>query len=185
MAEVYDDKSVLEQMHYALMTSIMRTTGLAVLLDRPVSGQSFRKMMNMIVIATDMGVHAEFMERFQKMIDGAVEDELQRRVLVCQAIIKCADISNPVCQETPATRVHSSCDAHAIYQSRPYIVSQDWAAALESEWASQQLLEQHLHLPTSVRPASDDLSEVNTQLFFIKTFARPLFELTAKGIPRE
>ena len=77
------------------------------------------------------------------------------------------------------------CGAHAIYQSRPYIVSQDWAAALESEWTSQQQLEQYLHLPTSVKPANDDLSEVNTQLFFIKTFARPLFELTAKGIPRK
>lgn len=68
-------------------------------------------------------------------------------------------------------------------QSRPYIVSQDWAAALESEWASQKTLEQHLQLPPSVKPASDEISEINTQLFFIGTFACPLFNLTAQGIP--
>lgn len=94
-------------MHYALMMQIMRANGLAVLLDRPVSGQAFRKMMLMIVIATDMGVHNEFMQRFQKMIDGEITCELDRRVLVCQAIIKCADISNPVSGPFPLAVMRS------------------------------------------------------------------------------
>ena len=96
LAEVYDDKSVLEQMHYALMVQVMRVNGLAVLVDRPCTGQYFRKMLYMIVIATDMSVHDVFMKRFQDMVSGEVHDETERRVLVCQAIIKCADISNPV-----------------------------------------------------------------------------------------
>ena len=93
---MYDNKSVLEQMHYALMVQVMRVNGLAVLMDRPASGQSFRKMLYNIVIATDMGVHPRFMERFRQMVDGEVQDETEQRILVCQAIIKCADISNPV-----------------------------------------------------------------------------------------
>ena len=96
LAEVYDDKSILEQMHYSLMVQIMRANGLRELIDRPVSGPLFRKTLLMIVIATDMGVHNQFMQRFQDMIDGKIKSEVDRRVLVCQAIIKCADISNPV-----------------------------------------------------------------------------------------
>lgn len=65
-------------------------------MDRAVRGQPFRKMLFMIVIATDMGVHADFMKRFEQLVSGGVQIEFEQRVLVCQAIIKCADISNPV-----------------------------------------------------------------------------------------
>ena len=69
----------------------------------PKFGQVFRKLLLNIVIATDMGVHNQFMERFRQMVDGHVPDELERRILVCQALIKCADISNPVStQMTPS-----------------------------------------------------------------------------------
>lgn len=44
-----------------------------------------------------MGVHKEFMERFGRLMDHAEEfDIVQARILICQALIKCADISNPV-----------------------------------------------------------------------------------------
>ncbi|KAJ3004875.1 hypothetical protein NUW54_g4598 [Trametes sanguinea] len=43
------------------------------------------------------------MSEFRHLLDGADFPELKRRILVCQALIKCADISNP---------------------SRPYLVSQ-------------------------------------------------------------
>lgn len=74
--------------------------------------------------------------------------------------------------------------ASIVLKCRPYSVSQHWAAALESEWGSQLLLEKHLHLPTSVYPSDNSLAEANTQVFFIQRFAGPLFELTAQGIPR-
>lgn len=70
-------------------------------------------------------------------------------------------------------------------QSRPHVVSRHWADALESEWTSQLLLEQHLHLPTSVKPSTDLLSQARTQVFFTQTFAYPLFQLTALAIPGE
>ena len=67
-------------------------------------------------------------------------------------------------------------------QSRPYLVSQHWAAALESEWSSQLLLEKHLQLPPSVKPSDSRVGEANGQIWFNMTFARPLFELVAQGI---
>lgn len=93
---MYDDKSILEQMHYSLLLSLMRHHGLSVLLDRPEFGPLFRKVLLLIVLATDMGVHSDFMATFQQLVQGAPFDEFKRKILVCQALIKCADISNPV-----------------------------------------------------------------------------------------
>ncbi|KAH9848356.1 HD-domain/PDEase-like protein [Lenzites betulinus] len=162
LAVVYDDKSVLEQMHYSLILQIMRHHDLSLLLDRPTQGPLFRKLLLETVLATDMGVHFNFMTDFRALLDGADFPAFKRRVLVCQALIKCADISNP---------------------SRPYLVSQHWATALESEWSSQSLLEKHLQLPPSVKPSDSRIGEANGQIWFNKTFARPLFELVAAGIP--
>lgn len=69
-------------------------------------------------------------------------------------------------------------------QSRPHGVSKHWASALSNEWTSQVHLEVHFHLPTTVVPSTDDLGEAKSQIFFIKTFAKPLLDLTAKAIPR-
>ncbi|KAI0822903.1 HD-domain/PDEase-like protein [Trametes gibbosa] len=162
LAVVYDDKSVLEQMHYSLILQIMRHHDLSFLLDRPTNGPLFRQLLLKTVLATDMGVHFDFMADFRALLDGADFPAFKRRVLVCQALIKCADISNP---------------------SRPYLVSQHWATALESEWSSQSLLEKHLQLPPSVKPSDSRVGEANGQIWFSKTFARPLFELVAEGIP--
>ena len=66
------------------------------------SGNSFRKLLLLTVLSTDMGVHDDFMNNFNKLIlrtqNGPVDDldDFDTRVLVCQALIKCADISNPV-----------------------------------------------------------------------------------------
>lgn len=51
----------------------------------------------MTVLATDMSVHAEFMRCFKEMVESGEETaRFRQKVLVCQALIKCADISNPV-----------------------------------------------------------------------------------------
>ncbi|OCH89218.1 HD-domain/PDEase-like protein [Obba rivulosa] len=161
LAQVYDDKSVLEQMHYSLILQIMRHTGLGSLLDHSQPG-SFRKLLLGTVLATDLGVHNEFMQNFEDLLAGKQDRQFRRRVVLCQAIIKCADISNP---------------------GRPYLVSQHWASALEAEWSSQLLLEQHLQLPASVKPSDNPLSEAQVQIWFINAFAHPLFELVARGVP--
>jgi hypothetical protein len=76
---------------------LMRHHGLSSLLDRPKSGPSFRKLLAMTVLATDMSVHADFMKCYKEMVESeAPIDPFRQKVLVCQALIKCADISNPV-----------------------------------------------------------------------------------------
>jgi hypothetical protein len=99
LSVVYDDKSALEQMHCTLLLHVMRYHGMSHLLEQTsTEGVTFRKMLVETVLATDMSVHMDFMRRFEEMIGRGLdgEDVAGRRVLLCQALIKCADISNPV-----------------------------------------------------------------------------------------
>lgn len=65
-------------------------------------GNTLKKLLLLTVLSTDMGVHDEFMNNFNNLIartqDKPVDnpDDFATRVLVCQALIKCTDISNPV-----------------------------------------------------------------------------------------
>lgn len=83
-------------MHYALLVQAMRHHGLGSLLDRPNSGRHFRKVLYGIVLATDMCVHYDFMRDFKLLVAGREYSLPQRQLLLCQAMIKCSDISNPV-----------------------------------------------------------------------------------------
>ncbi|KIJ62183.1 hypothetical protein HYDPIDRAFT_176703 [Hydnomerulius pinastri MD-312] len=162
LSTVYDGKSALEHMHYAILIQAMRHHGLGGLLDRHNGGQCFRKSLAGIVLATDMGVHFEFMKNFALLVDGKDFAPKSQKLLLCQAIIKCADISNP---------------------SRPPGVSRYWANALMAEWSSQASLEKLWRLPASVSPSECPLTQVRGQIFFVSTFAKPLMDLTARGIP--
>ena len=86
-------------MHCTLLLHVMRYHGMSHLLDRQDSGVHFRKLLLQMVLATDMSVHADFMKRFEALVqdEGRLSSLRERKVLMCQALIKCADISNPVC----------------------------------------------------------------------------------------
>lgn len=81
-----------------LLLSVMRSNGMGHLLDRPESGAQFRKLLLESVLATDMSVHVTFMTRFEALVNGDFNSDfsIARKILVSQALIKCADISNPV-----------------------------------------------------------------------------------------
>ncbi|KAF9078696.1 hypothetical protein BDP27DRAFT_1281431 [Rhodocollybia butyracea] len=170
LSMVYDGKSALEQMHCSLLLRIMRHYGLGPLLDDN-GTRSVKKLLSETVLATDMSVHGTFMQNFRTLVDDSkarqgkteTDDPLWRRqVLLCQGIMKCADISNPF---------------------RPYHVSQHWAVALMGEWTSQAMLEKYMDLPTTVQCSDDPLSEAKGQVFFINTFAKPLLELMVEALP--
>lgn len=179
LSVVYNGISPLEQLHCQLLLRIMRHHGLGVLLDDPRDGVHFRKLLSQTVLATDMGVHGDFMRRFQDELDGKAVDLPLRRILVSQALLKNADISNPVCWVLSSR--HPIVDT--FYQSRPFPVAQHWATALMQEWQSQKSLEEHLAIQQTVQPSENPLGVSKSQIFFITTFAKPLLDITAKAIP--
>lgn len=162
LSEVYGGKSALEQMHTHLLLRVMRYHGLGGILDNPDTGYHVRKLLWLTVLATDMSVHDQFMADFRNAMGGGAGPVCLRQVVVSQAIMKCADISNP---------------------SRPYPVSKHWASALMEEWASQALYEKYLHLPPTVQSNDSPINEAKSQVFFITAFAKPLLDLTIQAIP--
>lgn len=69
--------------------------------------RGFRRVLYSSVLATDMSLHFAWIARLKELgesmqdesfltsRDGGEMDE-EDRIMICQAIIKCADISNPV-----------------------------------------------------------------------------------------
>jgi len=93
---IFDHNSALENMHCQLLLRVMRYHGLGVLLDDPQHGNHMRKVLVQSVLATDMGIHNDFMIKLKAVIDGEKGSLCMRQIILCQAILKNADISNPV-----------------------------------------------------------------------------------------
>ncbi|KAG9104565.1 3',5'-cyclic-nucleotide phosphodiesterase [Ceratobasidium sp. 370] len=139
--------------------------------------RGFRWLLVQTVLATDMSVHFKWLDafktwdasgpskgaEFRQGIVGLTEDE--ERLMICQALIKCGDISNP---------------------TRPHAVSEHWSKVLLEEWACQANFEQELDLPVTV--VNVDVSngakqQAQGQVNFIDLFTQPLFNVTASVIP--
>jgi hypothetical protein len=96
---MFDNKSALEEMHFTLLTRIMRHNGLSNLLD---SRPCFRTLLRQAIMATDMRVHDNFMTNFKTALCNLSHTSRDaRRKVLAEGIIKCADISNPVCSAPP------------------------------------------------------------------------------------
>jgi len=101
LAQLYNDQSVLEAFHCAAYSQILRRHWPAAFHDKAI-----RKLMISSILATDMGVHADYMQQLgnlqSKIHETKVTDSWSPkdvdafRVLTCGLIIKCADISNVV-----------------------------------------------------------------------------------------
>lgn len=74
----------------------MKHHGLGVLLDDPKYGTHLRAILRLSVIMTDMKRHDEFLVTFKALTEGEMTPICLRQVIICQAILKNADISNPV-----------------------------------------------------------------------------------------
>lgn len=103
LAQLYNDRSVLESFHCAAYSQILRRHWPAAF-----QATEMRQLMINSILATDMGLHFDYMKRLgwmqEKLHDGGgstdgwngrlLEDQ---RTLACSLLIKCADISNVVC----------------------------------------------------------------------------------------
>lgn len=102
LAQLYNDRSVLESFHCAAFSQILRRHWPSAFEDR-----KMRNLMISSILATDMGLHFDYMKRLGDLKDmltasGSTEGWSDRLVeeqkgLACALLIKCADISNVVC----------------------------------------------------------------------------------------
>ncbi|KAI8340806.1 hypothetical protein BC941DRAFT_418224 [Chlamydoabsidia padenii] len=164
LALLYNDRSVLESFHSMTLFQIMKKHGL----DRISGGtgtlnyQEFRKTVVTSILATDMSLHNEYVmkikeqaTRLRSRSTSTKVDEEQERLLICSAIIKCADISNV---------------------ARPFLQSAKWAELLVEEFACQGDLEKELGMPVSPFNDRDKLVLEDSQIGFIRFVAMGLFQ---------
>ncbi|KAK5990276.1 3',5'-cyclic-nucleotide phosphodiesterase 2-like protein [Cladobotryum mycophilum] len=169
LAQLYNDRSVLESFHCAAYSQILRRYWPAVFEDR-----KMRNLMISSILATDMGLHFDYMKRL-----GALQEKLQDnnstdgwngrqmeeyKILACSLLIKCADISNV---------------------ARHYDTALKWMHILAEEFSRQASMEDELDIKSSLMapPKKDFLSLANAQLGFMNMFAIPLFQGVADIMP--
>jgi hypothetical protein len=102
LAQLYNDRSVLESFHCAAYSQILRRYWPASFEEIPM-----RKLMINSILATDMGLHFKYMQDLGNLqeklahnnnsLDGwNLKIQEEYRDLACGLLIKCADISNVV-----------------------------------------------------------------------------------------
>lgn len=101
LAQLYNDRSVLESFHCAAYSQILRRHWPAAF-----SGVEMRQLMISSILATDMGLHFDYMKKLgflqEKLHENGGTDGFngrlleEYRALACALLIKCADISNVV-----------------------------------------------------------------------------------------
>ncbi|KAF1951767.1 HD-domain/PDEase-like protein [Byssothecium circinans] len=172
LAQLYNDRSVLESFHCAAFSQILRRYWPKVFSD-----STMRKLMINSILATDMGLHFKYMAdlgNLQEKIahDKGVTDAWSVKVreenkdLTCGLLIKCADISNV---------------------ARKFATAARWANILTDEFSNQGVMEQELQMPSCLfggPPVQDDVIKLGeSQIGFMNIFARPLFEAVADILP--
>lgn len=101
LAQLYNDRSVLESFHCAAYSQILRRYWPAAFGDG-----KMRSLMISSILATDMGLHFDYMKKLgllqEKLRTDGNTDSWDARTIVeqkslaCALLIKCADISNVV-----------------------------------------------------------------------------------------
>jgi 3',5'-cyclic-nucleotide phosphodiesterase len=102
LAQLYNDRSVLESFHCAAYSQILRRYW-----PRAFADAAMRKLMINNILATDMGLHFKYMSDLgnlqQKVahdkgvVDGwSAKVQEEQKDLTCGLLIKCADICNVV-----------------------------------------------------------------------------------------
>ncbi|KAF9735487.1 cyclic nucleotide phosphodiesterase [Paraphaeosphaeria minitans] len=172
LAQLYNDRSVLESFHCAAYSQILRRYW-----PKAFSDAAMRKLMINSILATDMGLHFKYMSDLGNLqeklghdkgvIDGwNVKVRQAHKDLACGLLIKCADISNV---------------------ARKFQTAARWANILTDEFSNQGVMEQELEMPSCLfggPPIQDDIIKLGeSQIGFINIFARPLFEAVADILP--
>ncbi|TID20831.1 HD-domain/PDEase-like protein [Venturia nashicola] len=172
LAQLYNDRSVLESFHCAAYSQILRRFWPASFDDA-----GMRKLMINSILATDMGLHFKYMqdlgnlqeklEHNKNSLDGwNLKIQEEYRDLACGLLIKCADISNV---------------------ARKFDVASQWATILTDEFSNQGIMELELNIPTQLfggPPVRDNIVKMGeSQIGFMNIFARPLFESVTAILP--
>ncbi|RCH99180.1 3',5'-cyclic-nucleotide phosphodiesterase [Rhizopus azygosporus] len=166
LAIIYNDKSVLESFHAMSFFHLLQDNCFSQLTDLKTYPNycTFRKIVVNSILATDMSLHDDYVQKIndqakrirENAIDTTDNAAIEReKIILCGALIKCADISN--------------C-------ARPFESAKRWAEILAEEFFEQGELEKEFGL--NVLPINErgKVSLEDFQLSFKRFIALKLFE---------
>ncbi|KAI8147557.1 hypothetical protein BJV82DRAFT_507989 [Fennellomyces sp. T-0311] len=166
LALLYNDRSVLESFHSMTLFQILKKHGIDRCLGNPEDFQAFRKTVVASILATDMSLHNDYVKKIKdqpvRLRNLSALDESAReeeRMLLCSALIKCADISNV---------------------TRPFRRAVKWAELLAQEFMCQGDIERKLGMPVQPMNDRDKMVLEDMQIGFIQFVAFTLFESVSK-----
>ncbi|POS85265.1 hypothetical protein EPUL_005427 [Erysiphe pulchra] len=170
LAQLYNDRSVLESFHCAAYSQILRCHW-----PSAFRSAEMRQLMISTILATDMGLHFEYMKKLARVketlisTDKSMENSThwssgEQRTLACSLLIKCADISNV---------------------ARKFDVASAWTMILTDEFSRQAAMEKEMGIPSVLfaPPVREIATLGKSQIGFIETFAYPLFDGVAEVMP--
>lgn len=188
LAQLYNDRSVLESFHCAAFSQILRRHWPSAFEDR-----KMRSLMISSILATDMGLHFDYMKRLADLKEKLSANDTtegwnsrlveEQKGLACALLIKCADISNVVRITGPLLACNMKLTE--VTQARKHETALQWMDILADEFARQRNMEKELDIRTSLMapPLTERASQFRSQLNFMNMFAIPLFQGVADVLP--
>lgn len=163
LANLYGNKSVLENHHYAVCMKILHQQESKVFagFDDEEKQQLYANVRSLI-LGTDMANHFHLLSEFDKISDSYQWSNPAHRSQFLVMLMKAADISN---------------------EARPFPVSKVWADALMEEYFAQSDLEKAQQLPVTPFMDRDKVQVNNSQIGFIDSFLLPTFKTLHKIVP--
>ena len=166
----YNYRSVLEQHHCSCAVRILSHPDSNILASLSLAEvNEFRDIVVSSILATDMAFHGDFVRRVTERLEAMDVSDFKGlssddRQLVFSILLKSADISNI---------------------TRPFPLARRWGEALHQEFLLQGDLERSQSLP--LLDFMDRRKKPNlpvSQSGFIRNLGAPLFEVTARLVPR-
>ncbi|KAG2213517.1 hypothetical protein INT47_009191 [Mucor saturninus] len=170
LAVIYNDKSVLESYHsmafFKLVCKYFAHANIDIEACSDYKGLSsdsfykdFRRIVVHSILCTDMGCHQDYLASIIQTTREINEhartlSQEEERLVLCSAIMKCADISN--------------C-------TRPFDNAKRWAMILAEEFSMQGDLERELGIPSLPINERGKVSLPDFQLYFMENVAMDLY----------
>lgn len=160
LAILYSDTSVLEFHHcaYLFHTTLNGEFNIFSKFSND-DYDDLRRTIIRLVIATDMGKHFEYVNRFNGRLQTATGlsnlESPENRLMVMEMAIKCADLANP---------------------TKTFPLSREWTEAVSEEFFQQGDKEKELGLPISQFMDRHNQNQAKCQLGFIDVLVLPLYE---------
>ncbi|KAG5358923.1 cAMP-specific 3',5'-cyclic phosphodiesterase 4C [Yarrowia sp. C11] len=168
MAQVFNDKSVLESYHACVLNRVLNIFWPAT--QEP----QLKKLIVESVLATDMAQHFNYVDRWTELSTrcrskgkGRCNEERGNlspadRQLVGSMIMKCADVSNV---------------------TRRLDLAEQWGRVLQCEFSEVKDVETDCHVQTLPPNCGKNANLAQSQVSFLNIFAYPLFQQLSDAFP--